>query len=284
MGTLTKTRINITEIRHYKILHMSESGEVRVVEMEDDFGDRKGRSTFATKVLVTVFIQFGVLAAVSNIFMYTFSDAILTWFKETGWFTMLIFGLSVPVILIVFLMKPNLMTQKPKNIFSLVFLTLILAAFTSMIAVYVTAKYKCDPKNPECASPEQVITSALYGVMVCILICLVLNWAMDMETQFKIMIGIQLVLGIASGFLFWFIFGFKIAYIAGTISFCLGIMTWMMFFLRMIFFADFLQDSADDMGVEEGIDSLWVYAAILFYVQICRLFLGLIRLILATRD
>jgi len=95
---------------------------------------------------------------------------------------------------------------------------------------------------------------------------------------------IQLVLGIASGFLFWWIFGWQIAYIAATLSFILGIMTWMMFFLRMIFFADFLQESADDMGVEEGIDSLWVYAAILFYVQICRLFLGLIRLILATQD
>ena len=38
--------------------------------------------------------------------------------------------------------------------------------------------------------PDQVITSALYGVMVCILVCLVLNWVMDMETQFKIMIGL----------------------------------------------------------------------------------------------
>jgi len=60
-------------------------------------------------------------------------------------------------------------------------------------------------------------------------------------------------------------------------------MTWMMFFLRMIFFADFLQESADDMGAE-AIDNLWIYAAIVFYVQICRLFLGLIRLILATQD
>ena len=40
--------------------------------------------------------------------------------------------------------------------------------------------------------PDQVITSALYGVLVCILVCLVLNWVMDMETQFKIMIGLFL--------------------------------------------------------------------------------------------
>jgi len=82
--------------------------------------------------------------------------------------------------------------------------------------------------------------------------------------------------------MFWWIFGWEIVYIAAILSFIIGIMTWMMFFLRMIFFADFLQESADDMGVEEGIDSLWVYAAILFYVQICRLFLGLIRLIIAA--
>ena len=94
---------------------------------KNDFRDRKGRSTFATKVLVTVFLQFGCLAAMCNTFMYSFSDDILKWFANTGWFTMLIFGLSVPVILIVFLMKPNLMTQKPKNILSLIFLTLLLA-------------------------------------------------------------------------------------------------------------------------------------------------------------
>ena len=65
----------------------------------------------------------------------------------------------------------------------------------------------------------------------------------------------------------------------------MGIMTWMMFFLRMIFFADFLVESADDMGADgSAIDNLWIFAAILFYVQICRLFLGLIRLIIATRD
>ena len=61
-------------------------------------------------------------------------------------------------------------------------------------------------------------------------------------------------------------------------------MTWMMFFLRMIFFADFLQESADDMGVEEGIDSLWVFASLLFFVQICRLFLGCVKLILVTQE
>jgi len=163
---------------------MSEDGAVRVVEMEDDFSDRKGRSTFATKVLVTVFLQFGCLAAVCNIFMESFSDDILKWFASTGWFTMLIFGLSVPVILIIFLMKPNLMTQKPKNILSLIFLTLLLAAFTSMIAVYVTGKYGGKGDNA-----EQIINSALYGVMVSILVCLALNWCMDMETQFTIMIG-----------------------------------------------------------------------------------------------
>jgi len=265
---------------------MSESGEVRVVTMEDDFGDKKGRSTFATKVLLCTFIQFGVLAATANTFMYSYSDEILKWFAEKGWFTMLIFGLSVPVILIIFLMKPNLMTERPKNIISLIFLTMLLAGFVSMIAVYVTGKYtQSGPCTKDCPlAPEQVINSALYGVMISVLVCLALNWCMDMETQFAIMIGVQMVLSIASGFLFWWIFGFKIAYIAAILSFVLAIMTWMMFFLRMIFFADFLQESADDMGIEGDIDSLWVYASMLFYVQICRLFLGLIRLILATQD
>ena len=46
------------------------------------FSDRKGRSTFATKVLATVFIQFGVLSAMCNTFLYS-SDAILDWFKVT---------------------------------------------------------------------------------------------------------------------------------------------------------------------------------------------------------
>ena len=118
------------------------------------------------------------------------------------------------------------MTQKPKNILSLVFLTLLIGAFVSVLAVYVTGKYVNVDKDG--MAPEQVINSALYGVMVSVIVCLVLNWCMDMETQFAIMIGemiclknrvylsvgIQLVLSIASGFLFWWIFGFKIAYIA----------------------------------------------------------------------
>ena len=64
--------------------------------------------------------------AVSNAMMYS-SDAVVKWFAEAGWFTILIFGLSVPIILIAFLVSPSLMTQKPKCYFSLVFLTLALA-------------------------------------------------------------------------------------------------------------------------------------------------------------
>ena len=60
-------------------------------------------------------------------------------------------------------------------------------------------------------------------------------------------------------------------------------MTWIMFFLRMIFFADFLQEAADDMGAET-IDNLWIFAAILLYVQICRLFVGIVKLIIVTAD
>jgi len=175
---------------------MSEDGAVRVVEMDDDFNDRKGRSTFATKVLATVFIQFGVLSAMCNTFLYS-SDAILEWFKGSSWWVLLLFGLSVPVILIVFLMKPNVMTQKPKNIFSLVFLTLLIGAFTAVIAVYVSVRYTgtdCKVGSEQCLGGEQIISSALYGVMVSVLVCLVLNWIMDMETQFTIMIGKFLLL------------------------------------------------------------------------------------------
>ena len=53
-----------------------------------------------------------------------------------------------------------------------------------MIAVYVTGKYGGNGDKS-----EQIINSALYGVMVSILVCLALNWCMDMETQFTIMIG-----------------------------------------------------------------------------------------------
>jgi len=219
--------------------------------MNNEFSDRKGRSTFATKVLATVLIQFGILAAMCNTMLYS-SEDIVAWFKGTSWWVLLIFGLSVPAILIAFLVKPNLMTQKPKNIFSLVFLTLLIGAFTAVLAVYVAARYT-DPnckQGSQCVAAEQIISSGLYGVMVSVLVCLVLNWIMDMETQFKIMIAIQLLLSIASGFMFWWIFGWEIVYIAAILSFIIGIMTWMMFFLRMIFFADFLQESADDMGVE----------------------------------
>jgi len=271
---------------------MSESGEVRVDTMGDDFGDKRGRSSFATKVLLTICVQFGVLAMISNTMMYSFSDEIIQWFNKTGWFTIILFGIGVPVVLILMLMSPSLMTQKPKCYFSLVFLTLMLSGFVSVLAVYVTGKYKSS--NPQCytanppstcpLAPEQVINSALYGVMLAILICLALNWCMDMETQFKLMLVIQLVLSIGSGFIFWAIFGYSIWIVFAVLGFILGIMTWMMFFLRMIFFADFLQESADDMGVEEGIDSLWVFASLLFFVQICRLFLGCVKLILVTQE
>ena len=73
------------------------------------------------------------------------------------------------------------------------------SGFVSVLAVYVTGKYKSS--NPQCykapipdtcpLAPEQVINSALYGVMLAILICLALNWCMDMETQFKLMLGMQ---------------------------------------------------------------------------------------------
>ena len=115
------------------------------------------------------------------------------------------------------------------------------SGFVSVLAVYVTGKYKSS--NPKCytatppdtcpLAPEQVINSALYGVMLAILICLALNWCMDMETQFKLMLGmqalthkyeslpltklftkkysvIQLVLSVGSGFIFWAIFGYSI--------------------------------------------------------------------------
>jgi hypothetical protein len=60
-------------------------------------------------------------------------------------------------------------------------------------------------------------------------------------------------------------------------------MTWIMFFLRMIMFADFLQEAADDMGADT-IDNLWIFAACLLYVQICRLFLAIVRLLQVASD
>merc|ERR1712170_32318 len=103
---------------------------------------------------------------------------------------------------------------------------------------------------------------------------------MDMENQFKLMLIIQIVLTIPCGFLMWWILGFEIVYVCAILAFIVGIMTWMMFFLRMIFFADFLQEAADDMGAD-SIDNLWIFAACLLYVQICRLFLGIVRLLQA---
>ena len=55
------------------------------------------------------------------------SDEIIAWFNKTGWFTIILFGVGVPVVLILMLMSPSLMTQKPKCYFSLVFLTLMLS-------------------------------------------------------------------------------------------------------------------------------------------------------------
>ena len=37
-----------------------------------NFRDKRGRSSFATKVLLTICVQFGVLAVISNTMMYSF--------------------------------------------------------------------------------------------------------------------------------------------------------------------------------------------------------------------
>lgn len=263
---------------------MSESGEVRVVEM-DDFSEKSGRTKFSTKVLATVFVQFLVLCAFCNGFMY---GSLATYIGANWWFV-LIGCILVPLTLIGFFMKPNLMTQTPKCYISLVFLTCIIGCFTGFVSVYVSERYyqgsKCIPtQTVSCPlAPEQVIPSALYGTMICILICIILNAILDMETQFKIMLVIQLVLTIPCGFLMWFILGYDVVIVFPILAFIVGIMTWIMFFLRMIFFANFLQESADDMGADSP-DNLWIFAAILLYVQICRLFVGIVKLIVVTAD
>lgn len=264
---------------------MSETGEVRVVEMDDDFSEKSGRSKFSTKVLVTVFIQFGILVAFCNGFMYgSLSDYIDPSKNSSSYWTLIVSCILVPIILIVFFMKPNLMTQAPKCYISLVFLTCVIGMFTGFVAVYVSEKYyqKGSCVGEGCPlAPEQVIPSALYGTMICLLICMILNFIMDMETQFTIMLVIQLVLAIPTGFLMWFILGYDVAIVFACLAFICGVMTWIMFFLRMIFFADFLQNAADDMGAE-SVDNMWIFAAILLYVQICRLFVGIVKLIIVT--
>ena len=62
----------------------------------------------------------------------------------------------------------------------------------------MTGKYYTCPKTTPptpCDSTggaEQVINSALYGVMICVLVCLAMNWIFDIETQFTIMLGMTL--------------------------------------------------------------------------------------------
>jgi len=273
---------------------MSEEGYVsgstaNVGAMDDDYSDRKGRSKFSTKVLVTVVIQFGVLVAFCNGFLY--DENLQSWIRnaQSTWWPILLVCLLVPLVLIGFMMKPALMTEAPKCYVSLVFLTCLIGCFTGFVSVYVAQKYYYPPCKPtatvvDCpTAPEQVIPSALYGTMIALLICILLNWILDMETQFKIMIILQLVLSIPCGFLMWFILGYEIVIVCATLAFIVGMMTWIMFFLRMIFFADFLQEAADDMGADT-IDNLWIFAAILLYVQICRLFVGIVKLIIVTAD
>jgi len=262
---------------------MSESGEVREVTMDDDFSEKSGRSKFSTKVLVTVFIQFGILVAFCNGFMY--GETLSSWVHDaqSSWWPILLTCLLVPLVLILFFLKPALMTEAPKCYISLVFLTCMIGAFTGFVAVYVSEKYyHCE--YPCTTDPAgQVVPSALYGTMIAIIICILLNWILDMETQFTIMIVLQLVLSIPCGFLMWFILGYEIVIVCATLAFIVGTMTWIMFFLRMILFADFLQEAADEMGAET-IDNLWIFAAILLYVQICRLFVGIVKLIIVTSD
>lgn len=107
---------------------------------------------------------------------------------------------------------------------------------------------------------------------------------MDMENQFKLMLILQIILCIPCGFLMWWILGYHISIVFACLAFIVGVMTWIMFFLRMIFFGDFLQEAADDMGCDGDIDNLWIFAAILLYVQICRLFVGIVKLIIVTSD
>lgn len=93
------------------------------------------------------------------------------------------------------------------------------SAFTGFLAVYVSASM-CNPKTvPLCNEMQklaatQIISSALYGTLICLLICVALNWLMDMENQFKLMLIIQLILTIPCGFLMWWILGWQIAYVA----------------------------------------------------------------------
>ena len=76
----------------------------------------------------------------------------------------------------------------------------------------------CNPNKPcnelEKLAATQIISSALYGTLICLLICVALNWLMDMENQFKLMLIIQLILTIPCGFLMWWILGWQIAYVA----------------------------------------------------------------------
>ena len=92
-----------------------------------------------------------------------------------------------------------------------------LSAFTGFLAVYVSASM-CNPNKPcnelEKLAATQIISSALYGTLICLLICVALNWLMDMENQFKLMLIIQLILTIPCGFLMWWILGWQIAYVA----------------------------------------------------------------------
>jgi len=85
--------------------------------------------------------------------------------------------------------------------------------FTGFVAVYVSEKYyQKGSCTGDCGlAPEQVIPSALYGTMICLLICMILNFILDMETQFTIMLVIQLVLTIPTGFLMWWILGYSVA-------------------------------------------------------------------------
>jgi len=268
---------------------MSEEGSVREVMADDDFSDRRGRSRFSTKVLLAVFFQFSVLVAYCNGFVY--NESLSNWIAgalEANWWVILVAFVCVILAILVFFFKPQLLTEAPKCYVSFIVLTNIIGAFTGFLAVYVSASM-CNPKtDPLCNEAQklaatQIISSALYGTLICLLICVALNWLMDMENQFKLMLIIQLILTIPCGFLMWWILGWQIAYVAAICAFICGVMTWIMFFLRMIMFADFLQEAADDMGADT-IDNLWIFAACLLYVQICRLFLAIVRLLQAASD
>ena len=96
-----------------------------------DLSEKSGRSKFSTKVLITVFIQFGVLVAFCNGFMYgELADYIDPTKNSSSYWTLIVSSILVPIILIVFFMKPNLMTQAPKCYISLVFLTCVIGSVT----------------------------------------------------------------------------------------------------------------------------------------------------------